>query len=62
MSKPVVKLVGEDGNIFSIAGRVSRALKSAGLREQAEEYSAKLMTCGSYDEALQLTMQYVEVR
>jgi hypothetical protein len=28
--KPTCKLVGEDGNIFSILGRVSRTLKENG--------------------------------
>lgn len=59
-TKPVVQLSGEDGNIFFIVGRVRRALKKAGL-DTAEEMSTKVMAAGSYDEALQVVMQYVEV-
>jgi hypothetical protein len=31
LNKPTVKLVGEDGNTFSIMGRVNKALIQAGL-------------------------------
>ena len=33
--KPKVKLVGQDGNAFPILGRVSKALRQAGLGEQS---------------------------
>ncbi len=56
-----VELVGQDGNAFAIIGAVSRELKRAGLREEAQEYQQQAMACGSYDELLQLTMQTVEV-
>ena len=41
-NKPTVKLVGEDGNVFNIIGRVSNALKKAGLLEQAKEFKITL--------------------
>jgi len=59
--KPPCKLVGEDGNAFTIMGLVSRALKDADMREAATEYMGKATRCHSYDELLQLTMEYVEV-
>jgi hypothetical protein len=59
--KPSVKLIGEDGNIFSILGRVSRALKEAGKEEQVKEVSERVMASSSYGEALQIIMEYVEV-
>ena len=59
--KPICRLVGEDGNIFSILGRVSRALKKAGKEEQVKEVSERVMASSSYGEALQLIMEYVEV-
>lgn len=59
--KPTCKLLGEDGNIFSILGRVSRTLKEHGKAEQANEVSERVMASGSYDEALQIIMEYVEV-
>ena len=61
MSKPKCKLIGTDGNIFALAGRVQKTLKKEGLKEQAEEFMALLTNCGSYDEAIRLIMEYVEV-
>jgi len=59
--KPSVKLIGEDGNIFSILGRVSRTLKEDGKEEQVKEVSERVMASSSYGEALQIIMEYVEV-
>jgi len=61
-SKPKCKLTGTDGNVFALAGRVTACLKKANLPDQAKEFSSKLFSCGSYNEALQLMMQYVDVR
>lgn len=60
MDKPAVQVIGEDGNVFSIIGRVSRALKRAGEPELAKEWSEKAMSCGSYDEVLRLMFNYVD--
>ena len=59
--KPVVKLVGEDGNAFAIMGKVRRALKQAGQNEKAEQYT-KEATSGDYDHLLRVTMDYVDVQ
>lgn len=59
--KPKCKLIGEDGNIFFILGRVGRVLKEAGKADQAKECSDRVMNSGSYDEALRIIMEYVEV-
>lgn len=59
--KPTVQLTGEDGNVFSIIGRVSKALKRAGQPEKAKEFTQKAMKSGSYDEVLQLCMDYCDV-
>ena len=61
MSKPKCKLVGTDGNVFSLAGRVGAVLKKTGHLLEAEEFYKRLPQCKSYDEALQLMMEYVEV-
>jgi hypothetical protein len=57
-AKVVVKLVGEDGNAFSILGRVSKALRRAGMPEKATEYLARA-TAGDYDHLLAVTLEYV---
>ena len=59
-TKPVVKLVGEDGNAYAILARVNKALKRAGLNAEAKEFMAEA-TKGDYDHLLQTAMKYVEV-
>ena len=56
-----VKLVGTDGNVFALGGKVSKALKQGGYPELASEFTTALFQCHSYDDALQLMMDYVEV-
>ena len=58
--KPYCKLIGTDGNVFALAGKVTSALKKAGYPDKAKEFSSKLCQCGSYDEALNLMQDYVE--
>jgi hypothetical protein len=56
-----VELVGQDGNAFMILGKVTRAMKKAGVpQETIDAYKAEA-TSGDYDHLLQTTMDYVEV-
>ena len=60
-SNVVVRLVGEDGNAFSIMGRVSQALKRAGVpQEEVRAFQSEAMS-GDYDNVLQTAMRWVEV-
>lgn len=59
--KPKCVLVGEDGNVFNLAGIVSRTLRKAGQADKAKEFQTKLFKCGSYDDALVLMQDYVEI-
>lgn len=61
LKKPRVKLSGKDGNVFNLIGLCSSALKSAGQHDQAKEMSGKCFSAGSYDEALQIMMEYCDV-
>ncbi len=56
-----VQLTGEDGNVFSIIGRVSKALNRAGQADAAKQFQEDAMSCGSYDEVLVLAINTVEV-
>ncbi len=60
--KPIANLSGSDGNVFFLIGTCSRALKRAGLSDEAGEMARRVMDAGSYDEALQIMMQYVDAR
>jgi hypothetical protein len=62
MEKPEVILVGEDGNVFSIIGRVSKVLKRAGQSEKAAEFTKKAFACHSYEDVLGLVGDYCEVK
>ena len=59
--KPTVQLSGEDGNAMMIIGRVRRALKQAGLMDEAEVFTAEAMA-GDYDGVLRAAMKYCDVR
>ena len=59
--KPRCKLIGEDGNIFNLIGLASRALRNAGFADKATEMSNKVIRCSSYEQALAVIMDYVEV-
>lgn len=63
MQKPTCKLIGENGNIFNLIGIASRSLKESSLPEQAEEMSNRILggEARSYDEALRIIMEYVEI-
>ena len=60
-----VTLIGQDGNIFGIMGKVSQELKRKLPKpegsEAAKEFQAEVMESGSYDEALQIVTKYVNV-
>jgi hypothetical protein len=60
--KPACKLVGTDGNVFAIIGRVQKALVKAGLESRAGEFVRRAFAATSYDEVLTLCMDYVDVR
>jgi len=61
-TKPPCKLVGEDGNVFAIIGRVQRALRNAGQADRAAEFVRRAFGSHSYDDVLALCMDYVDVR
>ena len=54
MEKPKMNLVGEDGNVFAILGRASRAL------QQAKEMFDRVTSSDDYYEALNIISEYVE--
>lgn len=59
--KPDCKLIGEDGNVFNLMGIASKTLKRNGLYDQAKEMTSRIFDCGSYDEALSIIGEYVNI-
>lgn len=60
--KPICKLIGQDGNIFNLIGLARKTLKNKGMTTEAVEMSERCFSAKSYDEALYIIMEYVEVR
>jgi len=59
--KPTVKLIGEDGNAFSIMGRVKKALMLVGAdKEYVDKYLNEAIS-GDYDRLLVVSMEYVNL-
>ena len=62
MKKPRCKLIGEDGNIFNLIAIASETLEKSGMADKANEMYKRITTeAQSYDEALVIIMEYVEV-
>ena len=55
-----IPLVGEDGNAFSILGRVQRIMKRNGLGDKVAEFHAEA-TSGDYDNLLRTVMAWFAV-
>ncbi len=60
-SKPDCPLIGTDGNIFNLVGIASKTLKRNGLSTEATEMSEKVFNSGSYEEALDIIGEYVNI-
>lgn len=59
VEKPDCALIGENGNIFNLAGIAAGTLREHGLKEQAEEMKSRVCSSGSYEEALCIIGEYV---
>ena len=59
--KPKCKLIGEDGNIFNLIAIASRVLRQNKMSDKATEMQNRIYASGSYDEALAIIQEYVDV-
>lgn len=59
--KPRCALIGQDGNIFNLVGIASRTLKRNGMQEESKEMSNRVFNSHSYNEALCIIGEYVEI-
>ena len=53
------KIIGEDGHVFNLIGICSKALKNNGYYDEASELVKRVTNSRSYDEALQIMLEYV---
>lgn len=59
--KPVLELIGNDGNAFAILGAATKVAKKAGWSEEKIKTYLSEARSGDYDDLLQTTMEYFEV-
>jgi hypothetical protein len=59
--KPDCPLIGQDGNIFNLMGIASRTLKDSGMKAEAAEMRDRITSSGSYDNALAIIGEYVNI-
>ena len=59
--KPDCPLIGTDGNIFHLIGKAAETLRKNGMQEQAEEMRSRIFQCQSYDSALSIIGDYVNI-
>ncbi len=53
------KIICADGNVFNLIGICQRALKNNGYYNEASELVTRVTNSQSYDEALQIMMEYI---
>lgn len=59
LSKPEAKMIGADGNVFNLIGIARKSLKS--MPAAYNEMWERIQKCSSYDEALCIMMEYVDI-
>ena len=59
--KPDCPLIGRDSNVFNLMGIAGRTLREYGMEEQAKEMFNRITQCQSYDSALNIISDYVNI-
>lgn len=60
ITKPVVPLLGAQGDIYNLLCIANRALRGAGQQEQTEQMWRLVLSSGSHFNALTIIGEYVE--
>ena len=59
--KPDCPLIGQNGNIYNLLGIAARTLREHDRKDQAEEMTDRVFASGSYEEALCIIGEYVNI-
>ena len=59
--KPDCPLIGQNGNIMNLIGIAGRTLREHGMEQQAAEMFNRITQCQSYDSALSIIGDYVNI-
>ena len=60
-ARPLVRLVGTDGNAFAVLGRALQSLRDAGWSKPERDAFAAEATSGDYDQLLGTIMKHLDV-
>ncbi len=60
-TKPDCPLIGQDGNIFNLVGIATKTLKRNGLSSEASKMMERVFNSGSYEEALGIIGEFVNI-
>lgn len=58
--KPLAPIIGADSNVYNLIGICSQALKNAGYPDKAKDMTNRIISSGSYEEALSIMCEYIE--
>ncbi len=61
MKKVNAPLIGANGNIFNLVSIASKSLKDNEQHESATEMTSRVFNSNSYEEALSIIDEYVEI-
>lgn len=59
--KPDCALIGKNGNIFNLMGIANRTLKRNNMFDEAKEMCNRIMSSESYEKALSIIEEYVNI-
>lgn len=59
--KPDCPLIGQNGNIYNLMGIAGQTLRKHGMEEQAKEMFQRITQCQSYESALSIIGDYVNI-
>lgn len=59
--KPDCALIGKNGNIFNLMGIADRTLKRNNMIDEAKEMCNRIMSSESYEKALSVIEEYVNI-
>ena len=60
-NKPDCPLIGQDGNIFNLVEIAAKTLRKNGMKEEESEMTEKVFNSGSYEEAIGIIGEYVNI-
>ena len=61
VNKPRCRIIETDGNVFSLIGSISKALKKNGQPNLAKEFIERAFASKRYNDVLILITEYVEL-